>query len=591
MNKQFFLFFLIFIVRGTLLAQDTFERDYANGKDLFNLGKYELSMEAFRSLTRKQEGNKYAEHASFYYAMAAYKANLPSLAKSMFLQIQDRFPHWPKIDEVNFWLGKLSFEEGKSINGMDHLSMINLTSIKKDAKLLKKIILDSLQDLGTLSQLYMKYPQDDLIAATYAREVMNAPVTPENRALLRELIQKHNLDKSSLDIVDAETSLKKESYDVAILFPFKLDDISIRRLARSNFVTDLYQGILLAQEQLKNLEISLNIYAYDTKRDSAATAEILQMEELKTMDLIVGPLYPMSSKLVSEWSEVNKINMINPISDNAQVIGNNPYSFLYKSSNITKALAAANLARHAFANKNAVIIYSSSPKDSVTAYTYKQAIEKDSFKVVWMHRSLPKESKVIPKVLAETIEDSYTLIIKCDSIGHIFVASERELIAANTITAVESRGDKIPIIGHSSWIDFRFIEYEQLDRLDVLMVAPNYIDRSRDEFIEFKQTYINQYHRVPTKYLYWGYDMLMFAGRMMDQYGIYFQHAFPDMEVHPGELSLGFQYNYSNDNQHLEIIRFEGSDLTYVDPTLIIESFPCLEEIEEEETELLDGKE
>ncbi len=573
------------------MAQDTFERNYANAKDLFNLGKYELSMEAFRTLIREQEGNKYAEYASFYYAMAAYKANLPSLANSMFLQLQDRFPKWSKIDEVNFWLGKLSFEEGKFLNGMDYLSRINLTSIKKDAILIKRINLDSLHDLGTLSQLYSKYPQDDLIAATYAREINNAPVTPENRTLLRELIQKHKLDKSALDIVDAETSLKKESYNVAILFPFKLDDISIRRLARSNFVTDLYQGILLAQERLKNSGISLKIHAYDTKRDSAATAEILKMEELKTMDLIVGPLYPMSSKLVSEWSEENKINMINPISDNAQVIGTNPYSFLYKSSNITKALAVANLAKQAFDNKNAVIIYSDSPKDSVTAYTYKQAIEKDSFEVVWMHRTLPRESKMIPQVLAETIEDSDTLIIKCDSIGHIFVASERDLIAASSITAVESRGDKIPIIGHASWIDFRFTEYEQFERLDVLMLAPNYMDRSKDEFVEFKQSYMNQYHRVPTKYVYWGYDMLMFVGRLMNQYGLYFQHAFSDMEMQPGELSLGFQYNYSNDNQHLELIRFEGSDLTIVDPTLKIERPPCPEEIVEEEIEPLDGKE
>ena len=83
-----------------------------------------------------------------------------------------------------------SFEEGKFLEGMDYLSRINLTSIKKDVKLLKRINLDSLHDLGTLSQLYSKYPQEDLIAATYAREINNAPVTPEHRTLLRELIQK-----------------------------------------------------------------------------------------------------------------------------------------------------------------------------------------------------------------------------------------------------------------------------------------------------------------------------------------------------------------------------------------------------------------
>ena len=73
---------------------------------------------------------------------------------------------------------------------------------------------------------------------------------------------------------------------------------------------------------------------------------------------------------------------------------------------------------------------------------------------------------------------------------------------------------------------------------------------------------------------------------MLHQFGTYFQHAFPELDVYPGELSMGFQYNYANDNQYLPIIRFADSGLQKVNPTDRIERLPhrwTVEELEEQD--------
>jgi hypothetical protein len=64
-----------------------------------------------------------------------------------------------------------------------------------------------------------------------------------------------------------------------------------------------------------------------------------------------------------------------------------------------------------------------------------------------------------------------------DSIGHIFVASNNELIGANTISGVETRRDGFMIIGNENWIDFKSLSLEQLAMLNIVLIAPSYVDR------------------------------------------------------------------------------------------------------------------
>src|SRR5690606_26348914 len=95
-----------------------------------------------------------------------------------------------------------------------------------------------------------------------------------------------------------------------------------RSAVRNQFVIDLYQGMMLAQEELKAMSIKVNLLAYDTKHDEKTTRKILELPELQHVDLIYGPLYPQPVKLASQFSYDYKINIFNPLSANQQVVGN-----------------------------------------------------------------------------------------------------------------------------------------------------------------------------------------------------------------------------------------------------------------------------
>lgn len=567
--KKFCIISLIFLFGGLVsMAQSggNYQKSFNNGKDLFDLEKYALAMEAFKPLTLASKKNEFAEYASFYYGLSAYQAGQKAAAKNMFLQLISRHSSWEKIDNVFYWLSKIYFEENDYVQALTHLNKIENKEVKADAVEMKIFYLDKIEDIKLLQQLLQQNPYDKEIATVLAEEITEQPLASKNRQLLDFLIDEFELDKRAYSLFEVGDSEKKERYNVAVLFPFMHEDISPEKNPMMNqFVLDTYEGIQMAIKKLEEEGIAINLYAYDTRRDSTVTAGILAMDELKSMDLLIGPLYPVPSRMVSRFSTKYKINMVNPLSTNSQVIGNNPLSFLYKPSLETQASNAAEYASQTFTDKTAMIIYGESPKDSVMAFTYREAIEQDSFKVVTMARINASNAHEIIKTLApeEMFEEDYIKTEK-DSLGHIFVASSDELIVANTISAVEIRGDGLPVIGLEEWLDLKFVSYEQLERLQIVLIAPEFLDYEKPLVKEFKKAYINETNSLPSHFAYTGYDMMLYFGRMMDQYGTYFQTGFEKEGFQEGFIFPGYNFAKSNDNQFVPIVKFKDAELAIV---------------------------
>lgn len=577
---RFTLILLLGLVHTGMKAQKSsdIEKDYAYARGFMDRKEYSLAMEALKEFTQSYESSPLHPYALFNYAMAAYYQDKQALAKDMLRQLNEKYPQWEKMDEAYFWIGKINLEQDNYTAALDAFGKIRNPQIRSAAEKLKRKALTEIQDEEKIRQLYEQYPNVRAIARIYLRVLLAKPLSEQNRAEIENIIAQNNFSREEFLIVDKDEAVRKETYNVAVLFPFMLDENASDRYVKSNFVLDLFHGIQKAVDDLQEQNINIELFAYDTKRDSTTTAAILQKDELKAMDVLIGPLYPSASELVQEFSRDNRINMFNPLSNNAMVIGNNPYSFLYLPTNRTMAQKAAEFAKEAFVNKYAVIVYGPSSKDSLMAYEYKEEIEKDSFEIVWMNEVMPRESEAIPDYLAATIEDSDTLIIEEDSIGHVFVATEDDLIAANTIAAVEKRGDRIPIIGHASWLGYSFMEYAQLERLNVYLLAPNYIDLTTSKYKELKKRYIHKMHSKPSDYVFKGYDLMYFIGKMLDQHGTYFQLSFDEDSVFREALSMGLSYNYFNNNQFIPIIQFSDADIVIADAE--IEAVKLIEEAE-----------
>ena len=103
-------------------------------------------------------------------------------------------------------------------------------------------------------------------------------------------------------------------------------------IAKEEGLSGFYQGFMLAVDSLKQQGLSINLHVFDTQNDTARIKEILNFPEFENNDLIIGPMYNHEVKLVSEYSKENQIKMISPLSDNLNLVNENPYLFQVKPS-------------------------------------------------------------------------------------------------------------------------------------------------------------------------------------------------------------------------------------------------------------------
>lgn len=592
------LFFLCAALSGNFVQAQDYQTNFTFGKELFREGRYELAMESFKKVMAPAPNNPYAAYASFYNALSAYKAGRLYQSKELFLELIERFPAWDKKDEAYYWLGTAYFEEQKPGPALTYLNTIRSTSMARDVKALKRKYLGEVDSLQTLVALLRLHPQDTVLAEQTALKISREPYDALNRDKLRELVETYGLNADRFGLVDFSRSVKKNAYQVAVMLPFMFNSLDDTRLIlRNDIVTDLYNGMLIGAEQLKKEQKPVILHAYDTKRSGPETARLIAGEELKKMDLIIGPLYPEPSRLVSEFSQANGINMVNPISTNPEVIGGNPYSYLLKPALNTQALAAADYAAANFTkNKNVLIFYEDNPRDSAAAYTYRARLEEHGFDILRVKALRPSDANYFIDSLSvkqdvditrQTQLDSMLLEpekyifrsrnksfgsdsiinyhevwrVKRDSIGHIMVASSNPLIATNSISAVEIRPDTIPVIGREDWLEIPQVNYDQVERIGAVFISPAYVDKTSEAYLRFRDEYLKRFNTIPSINACLGYETIVSIGRLLHRNGTLFQSGLADGEMVRGVLIPGLQYGYSNDNQVVTFLRIIGDEL------------------------------
>ncbi|MBX2965767.1 MAG: ABC transporter substrate-binding protein [Cyclobacteriaceae bacterium] len=551
-------------------AQTNYQQRYTNAKSLFREEKYNLAMESFKALITYDKDNPFSEYASFYYAISAYQQGYASVAKDMFLQIRQLYPAWDQLDEVNLWLGKIHFDNKEYFQAMNQLAGVKNQKFQKDIQTVKKTGLASLTDLNTLTRLHEEYPKDAVIGERLAAELAKNGTGRESQELLEKLVSTFRLKKTEF-ITGPPATVHKDVYSVSVLFPFSVNTLepTLGR-KRNQYILDLYEGMKLAVDTLRKMGVNISLRAYDTDRNPEKVKSILALNELLHTDLIVGPLFQEENEPVQEFSRKNKINLFNPVTNNFDLVRDNPYGFLYQPSLEALGEQSAKFMNKQLANKNCMVFMGDTKRDSVLAMSFLNAANETDLKITLIKRFTKESSSQILEILATPTEfDEFKypkqFTLPKDSLGGIFVASDDPLIYTKVVSSVTTRGDKVVILGSENWLD-QTTDYEKLNALGVVMFASNFTSPNNTLYNAFLQKFIRTHGRstssMPyTDYAKIGYDFMFFAGNMLKKHGVYFQHELNKPEMQ-GYLTEGYNFQYSRDNQHVPFIHFVKGELS-----------------------------
>jgi hypothetical protein len=563
------------IAMNLAVAQGNYQQQYTNAKTLFREGKYNLAMEAFKGLIVYDKENPFSEYASYYYAVCAYRQNYPAVARDMFVQLKKLYPAWRQLDEVNLWLAHLHFANRDYFQGLRVLAEIKNMQNQAVADNMKRTALAGINDVETLKMMHENYPQDVPVASTLAREIAAHRSNPEDQKLLEQLVKTFKFNASDYQSKGLPV-VHKPVYSVSLLFPFltsTLEPTPGRK--RNQFILELYEGMKMAADTLEKQGIHISLRAYDTERNPEKIRGLLKLEELKTTDLIVGPFFAEENAPVQEFSSRNRINLFNPVSNNAELIGANPFGFLYMPSWETLGSASAEFLTGYAKNRKCMVVMGETRSDSVLAMNFLKKAAETELEIIQIEKVSRTTSGRILSILATPTEfDEFKYPIQFtlpkDSLGCVFVASEDPLIYTKVISSIETRKDSTVIVGSEKWLDQAAVDFEKYQNLGVVLFAPMYTNSTLPAYLDFQRKFIRWHGRVSsgnayTDFTRLGYDFLWFAGKALHEYGVYFQEGMQKVTAQPGHLLQGYRLGDNRNNQWVPMVKFSEGQLVIVE--------------------------
>lgn len=313
-----------------------------------------------------------------------------------------------------------------------------------------------------------------------------------------------------IDTTDVPVIDRQPSFEIAVLLPFSIDekfidsfDFERRSIAyRPRIAVEMYEGMLLALQDLDTLGIDLTLHVYDTKNKMSEIEFLVALQEMANVDMILGPLFPDNFRRVARTARKKNIWIVAPYVC---------YSCMDTTYNrylhFTPTLWAHHRAMAGFLAKQdstdqILIIHSASDADRHHARNLLGHLEEYS-----PFTELPPG--VLLEAKANGVYDS-TYLSK-DAPNWVVVTSFNEVFINNTLRLLGNQVKRYPIhlMGMPTWLDnYESLRLDYLNDLDYHFTEGIVMDTGSVFYKHVDSTYRAQYGYRPSENTLRGYELL-----------------------------------------------------------------------------------
>ena len=289
-----------------------------------------------------------------------------------------------------------------------------------------------------------------------------------------------------------------------------------------------YQGTMIALDTLGKKGIRANVTVFDTEQDPAVVDSLVKSGTLDTMDLIIGPVYPVNVSLVANYAGKMHIPVVSPLSRKDDFLSFNPFTFQCHPSKRTEEIQVVQyLARNL--DKNIVVIHA---EDSVKQKEFDwikghllEAISQFAHPEI-----IGVKEVVVPRIISPT-DTMNNIRLSLDKYRDnlVWVFSDKEGFVSEVVSRLNTIGSKgypLELIGCSAWMFFKNIELDYFFNMNLHVFSPRFVNFSGDKEKIFIRKYRNKYFSDPSEpgFAWDGYDITAYFLSALNKYG----KSFPD---------------------------------------------------------------
>ncbi len=275
-------------------------------------------------------------------------------------------------------------------------------------------------------------------------DVLKIPLKKENikPVVIRPVIPLEPLE------VDEELLLKPvDKIKIAVLLPLDLSSKGTN--AMKSLAAEYCMGVQEAVKVMENDGLNVTLEIIDFPTDSIAIKTYLKRPEMKTFQLIYGPLIPQDIEYVSVWCKENKITLVSPSSVNPNLVKSNTMLQSAVTSDVFQYKALAKYALEKNKVVNVILINTGSAKDKEMY---------DAFRSGFLEISKEFGS---PKLIEAKTSDYINFVKKNTKNILVYLTKDKALAMKfmNAASKAESKSGKgnLQIFGTKDWANFNDI--------------------------------------------------------------------------------------------------------------------------------------
>lgn len=317
--------------------------------------------------------------------------------------------------------------------------------------------------------------------------------------------------KAPIDTVKKTTAVKdsiikpsSKTFEISLLLPlnfarqFAVDsmgnesDIIPSSLQALNF----YEGVLLANDNLKKNKINLSVY--DTDRDSLSLWKLLNSEALSKSDVVMAMLPNSWNIVAATIASARQYHLFLLSGNTTNSLNESPNTFLTVTSNASQCKLITQALNNYYPGSNTVIIYRETNKKEtdIADLFYDGSDSTSTNKITKFNYGKDGFGGLKSKLVASKQ-------------NVLIIPSSDESYLSSLLTKLSDLKDyKFIIAGLPTWEYFESIDPLLLESLNTHIFNASFIDYNNEEVKKFRKQFLETYHADPAYSAFQGYDLI-----------------------------------------------------------------------------------
>ncbi len=326
----------------------------------------------------------------------------------------------------------------------------------------------------------------------------------------------------------------------AVILPLMLtDSISSEQMKMVEF----YEGMLLALDSLKRQGVSVDLHIYDSGNKWSSIAPILNKPEMRSMNIIIGPVYDTHIAEAAAFAEATGIRLVVPFARQVDEVFSNPYIY---QVNTPQSYFYSEVYDHFFKQfPHPNVIFFDAPEEEDDEMV-------DGFKRELTYRGVP-----YTVLLADTATNKDTILTVLDTERQniLMMTSEKSgslnnMMPVFQLTKRDTAATKydIHLFGYPQYQVYTNNHLASFYEIDTYFYSSFYTNNLLPEakafHQEFRRTYSKEIVNRYPKYAILGFDIAYYFLKALHLYGTDMEHRLSEMRYVP--LQTGFKFERVN---------------------------------------------